>query len=453
MVTTTIPIARNAFVESIRQPIVLLLVLASGMLQVFNTWNTGFSMGLSDSGEVSGDNKLLLDVGLATIFVIGALLAGFVATAVMSREIENKTVLTVVSKPVSRSWLVFGLFLGVSGAIIAATIVMLVFLLMAIRHEVMSTAADDVDAPVLVFSLGAVGIALALAAWTNFFYGWNFSQTALLLLVPLSVVAYIGVLLIDKHWKLQAPTNDLKPQIMLACMCLGLAVLVLTAVATAASTRLGQVATILICVGVFVASLLSNFFVGKHVFNNEIIGQIREARPEDRTTDRFDEPGRTYNIVLQQAPRERIRPGDPFYYSASPNGFPMENQAAPRFTGPTDDPVNIRRDEPGIVVTQVLGTSADEFTVRQIGRDQAVAITRPPRQGDYVFLTPTRINYAALAAWGVVPNLHFFWMLDAITQNRAIPPGYVGMLALYAACHIAAFLALAVMLFEERDVG
>ena len=39
---------------------------------------------------------VLLDIGLATIFVCGMLLAAFIATAVISREIERKTVLTVV---------------------------------------------------------------------------------------------------------------------------------------------------------------------------------------------------------------------------------------------------------------------------------------------------------------------------------------------------------------------
>ena len=38
----------------------------------------------------------------------------FVATAELSREIENKTVLTVVSKPVGRTTVIMGKYLGVS---------------------------------------------------------------------------------------------------------------------------------------------------------------------------------------------------------------------------------------------------------------------------------------------------------------------------------------------------
>ncbi|MEX2079972.1 MAG: ABC transporter permease subunit, partial [Dehalococcoidia bacterium] len=140
MPVQTLTIARNAFVESIRQPIFFVLVMLGSFLQVLSTWTSAFSMGYGDSAEVSGDNKFLLDIGLGTVFVFGTLLAAFMATAVISREIERKTVLTVVSKPVPRPVVVIGKFLGVSWAILVGVTIMLVALLLGIRHGVMSTA-------------------------------------------------------------------------------------------------------------------------------------------------------------------------------------------------------------------------------------------------------------------------------------------------------------------------
>ncbi|MGQ0626673.1 MAG: hypothetical protein ACT4PL_01070, partial [Phycisphaerales bacterium] len=105
-------IARTTFLESVRQPVYGLLIALCGLFQVINTSSLGYSLGYGDSSEVSGDNKLLLDVGLATILFCGTLLAGFVATAALSREIENKTVLTVVSKPVPRPVVVIGKYIG-----------------------------------------------------------------------------------------------------------------------------------------------------------------------------------------------------------------------------------------------------------------------------------------------------------------------------------------------------
>ena len=451
MLLQLLTIAKNTFIESVRQPVMFLLVMVSGIAQLFNTWNTGFSMGQEESGKITGDNKLLLDVGLATIFVIGTLLAGFIATAVMSREIENKTVLTVVSKPVARWVVVLGKYAGVAGAIRAAVTIMVLFLLMGIRHGVLSTAADDVDAPVVLFTLVAVFASLALAGWCNFFYGWSFPQTAVGFLLPLLALAYFLVLLISPKWKVQPLDHDFNPQVLMAAASLGMAILVLAAVATAASTRLGQVMTIVVCCGVFVGALLSNHFIGRYVFNNSAIGVIGRVAAEDPERAMFNRPGDTLNIELQQPSDAAIPAKSSFYYSPTPNGFPMMSKDFEPFGGDlsnANDIIGVSA-RPAIVVTQA---DRQHLRVRNVG-GQAVLTLRPPLPGDYVFLGPTRVNAGAMAAWVAVPNLQFFWLLDAVTQNRAIPPGYVVLVFFYAIAQIGVFLSLAVVLFQKRDVG
>jgi ABC-type transport system involved in multi-copper enzyme maturation permease subunit len=451
MLLQLLTIARNTFIESVRQPVLFLLVMLSGLLQLLNTWNTGFSLGQEESGRVTGDNKLMLDYGLGTIFVLGTLLAGFIATAVMSREIENKTVLTVVSKPVSRWVLVLGKYAGVAGAILASVIVMIIFLLMALRHGVMSTAADDLDGPVLTFTLSAVFLAVGLAGWCNYFYGWSFPQTAIGLLVPFLVVAYVLVLLISPKWKLQPLFHDLNPQVLMAAVSLTFALFVLTAVATAASTRLGQVMTIVVCCAVFVGALLSNHFLGRHVFLNSAIGQISKVTADDPERANFSQPGDTLKLELVQPSNVSIPVKSTFYYAPTPNGFPMMAKDYGPFSGDLDNPNDILGSQahPTIVVTKA---DRQHLTIRNIG-STAVPVLRPPTPGDYAFLTPTKVNAPALVAWVVVPNLQFFWLLDAVTQNRPIPPAYVIMVAIYAIAQIGAFLSLAVLLFQKRDVG
>jgi len=452
MLTQLLTIARNAFVESVRQPILFILILLSGVLQVFNTWNTGYSMGQELSGELTGDNKLMFDYGLATIFLLGTIAAGFVATAVMSREIENKTVLTVVSKPVGRPVLVIGKFLGVAGAVIGASFVMLIFLLLALRHGVMSTAADELDAPVLVFSLGTVALVLIISAWCNYFFGWNFAQSVVSLLIPGMTIAFILVLLVSKTWKFQSINTDLRPQVLVASACLLLAILVLTSIATAASTRLGQVMTILVCLGVFVMALLSNHLFGRRAFENAIVGIIAAAEPVDPEQPAFRTPGTQYQIALELPPNDPLTPGTPIYYSSSPSGFPMLTPGNyTRFTGNLAELSDqIGPGKPGaVIVTQSEGSRA---TIRNIG-ERGVPVYRPPERGDYVFTTPTTTHVAPLVAWGVIPNLQSFWLLDAVSQSRPVPPRYLGMVTLYAGCLIAASLSLGVILFQRRDVG
>jgi ABC-2 type transport system permease protein len=440
-------IARNTFIEAIRQPIFFVIVGICGLLQLFNTFNTAFQMGYSDSSEVSGDNKFLFDMGLATVFICGVLLAAFIATAVVSREIENKTVLTVVSKPVSRITVILGKYLGVAGAMLLAAVPMLIFLLLSIRHGVLSNAADSLDGPVWIFTTATLAVVLGVALWCNFFYGWYFTQTAMVLLAPGMVLAYMLVLLVSKKWEWQPIITDLKPQIILACIALTQALLVLTAVATAVSTRLGQVMTIVVCGGIFLFGLLNNYLIGRHVFSNTRAGIIREVLPEHFTHERWTEPGHAYSFALQNSPNIPIRVGDNFFYSNNPSGFPLTPAYATTFTGNFD--TISAAPGGGLVVTEVDGL---KITVRRFGRDP-LRIPSEPLPGDYIFTQPTQIRPVAMVLWSVVPNMHYFWLVDAVSQNQLIPYRHLALVSGYAISQIIVFLALGVVLFQKRDVG
>ncbi|MBL8764469.1 MAG: ABC transporter permease [Phycisphaerae bacterium] len=448
----TLTIARNTFVESVRQPIYFILILVCGVLQVFTTWGTNFSLGYTDSSEVSGDNKLLLDIGLGSVFVCGTLLASFIATAVVSREIDNRTILTVVSKPVSRPTVILGKYLGVVTAILIAIALMLLFLLLAVRHGVMSKAADELDGPVIVFGIGAAFAAILIGLWCNFFYGWVFAQTASLSMLPLMTVAYLLVLLVKKDWSWQPLGADLKPQILMACGALALALVVLTAVATAASTRLGQVATICIAFGALLLGLLSNTLFGSFTFQNDTVARIRAVEALKPGMEPFRAAGDSLTVTLESAPRRSVQPGDSFYYGPNPSGFDLLVPTFPRYTGDLSDRETMLsvRSPAALVITAY---SSENRTLTVLNAGEGLAMDTPPRTGDYVFLKPTRMNVAAVVLWGVIPNFQFFWLLDAITQNQKIPAAHIVIVLLYAAAQVGAFLSLAVLLFQERETG
>lgn len=444
-----IAIARTTFVEAIRQPIYFFLIALCGVVQIFNTWGTNFSMAYETSAEVSADNQLLLDNGLGTIFGFGVLLAAFIATATISREIENKTALTVVSKPVGRAILVLGKYLGVTAAILMATATMLVFLLLCIRHGVLSTAADDPDQPVIIFSVVAGLLTIGLAAWCNYFYGWSFTQVASILVLPTFALAYIGVLAIDKRWQPQPLSADFNPYVTLACGVLALAILVLTSVAVAVSTRLGQVMTIVVCAGLFLFGLLANHLVGRGAMDNSVAAYIQSVESMDLADRSFSRPGQRYAITLDGPPNEDILPGDSFYYGENPNGFRLAVPPFAPFEGDPEGDLLGMDVEPAIVVTDVQGLTVN---IRHIG-GRPLGIRRAPEPGDAVFLRPTEYNPALLSIWVLTPNMQYFWLMDAIAQNRTIPAGYIAMVAVYSLLLIVAFLALGVALFQRRDVG
>ena len=451
MISQTLTIARNTFIEAVRQPIYFILIALSGVLTLLTTWTAAYSMDYSSSAEVSADNKLMLDINLATVFVAGMLLAAFLATAVLSKEIERKTVLTVVSKPVARPTVVIGKYIGVSAAIVIAVTTMLLFVQLAVRHQVMSTTADDLDGPVLTFGLLAVGIALAVGVWCNFFYGWSFTQTSTLVLFPLLIAAYIGVLLVSKKWTLQPIGADFKPQVALASVCLLLSQLVLASIAVAVSARLGQVMTLVILCGAFLLGLMSNYLIGRHAVVNEFFAQVDTATPELQGMTGLQQPGDRYNLTLKLEPRIRVRPGDTVFYGASPGGFGLMVMNQQRFDGDITSPsaISDRSKPPALVV---LSQNQRDLSIIRTGAAGPLVV-RPPIQGDYLFLRPTTYNWVAVAAWTVIPNIQFFWLVDAVSQNQPIPLMHVGLVALYAAMQVGVFLCLGIILFQKREVG
>lgn len=452
MITQLLAIARNTFLESVRQPIYFVLLMAGWILQAFNVLLSGYSLGYTDSSEVTGDNKLLLDMGLATVFVLATLLAAFLATAVLSREIENKTALTVIAKPVSRPLFILGKHLGVTAAIVVAVVILWVFFEMGLRHRVMTSARDTVDLPVVLFTGLALLASIGVGVWGNYFYGWVFSSSAVLTLLPTSLLAWLAVLFIGKDWGIQEiDAAVLMPQIKLAALCLLMAMPVLCAVAVAASTRLGQVMTIVVCAGAFVLGLLSNHLIGRHAFRNEQIAVIQSVEIDRDLDEDFADAGDRWRIALKQPPRKNVGPGASFYYGPTPSGVAVVPPAFKPFEGdPNQDNATFQETQRAVVVLAGDPEQANVFTIANAG---GISLARPPRAGDSVFLTPTRANPVAVAAWSIVPNLQLFWLVDAITQNHPIPARYVGLVAAYSAVQVAGLLSLAVILFQKREVG
>lgn len=451
MFSQTLTIARNTFLESVRQPIYFILTAICGLAVLFTYWTAAFSMDYSSSAEVSADNKVALDIALATVFVCATLMAAFLATAVISKEIDRKTVLTVVSKPVARPTVVVGKYLGVTGAILIAVLSMLLFVMLGVRHEVMSTAADDLDAPVITFTILAIGGSCLIGAWCNFFYGWSFTQTATLLLCPLLAIAFFAVLMIGKKWMLQPISHDFKPEVTKAAFCLLASVLVLTAIATATSARLGQVMTLMVCAGVFMLGLMSNHFIGTRAIDNTFIAQIDKAVPRLDGHAAFTQPEDVYDLTLSLEPRTSMPPGSPVYYGPYPSGYKLHVTPFVPFKGDVNNASSIadRSRPPSVAVISLAGRKLSIVHTGPAG----APVLKAPAAGDYIFAKPTAYSPVAWGIWAVIPNVQFFWLMDAVSQAAPIPFSHVGLIILYSLAQSGIFLSLAVALFQTREVG
>jgi ABC-type transport system involved in multi-copper enzyme maturation permease subunit len=76
--------------------------------------------------EVSAgtEAKMVVDVGIAAIGVLGLVVTVFVGTGLINKEIDKRTVLVLLSKPVSRSEFIIGKHIGLS-AVLAVLIALM----------------------------------------------------------------------------------------------------------------------------------------------------------------------------------------------------------------------------------------------------------------------------------------------------------------------------------------
>jgi len=117
-------IASNGFREVIRDRILYIIGLFA--LLTIAAWR------LLPEVAAGTEDKILLDFGLASATVLGVIVAIFVGTGLINKEIEKRTVLVLIPKPLSRAEFIIGKHLGLSavlGVLVAAmTVIYLVVL-------------------------------------------------------------------------------------------------------------------------------------------------------------------------------------------------------------------------------------------------------------------------------------------------------------------------------------
>ena len=73
---------------------------------------------------------------------------------------------------------------------------------------------------------------------------------------------------------------------------------------------------------------------------------------------------------------------------------------------------------------------------------------------DYLFGGPAAAGaWWAQVAYAVVPNWQQFWATDALEQGKIIPWRYVGQAAGYMGVYLVGALSVALLLFEDRELG
>lgn len=393
-------ITKNTYLQSIRQPVYGIIVLIT---------LGGIAMAPSMTGwTLDDDNKMLRDVGLSTLLIQGLFLACFVASGILDTEIDDKTVLTVAAKPISRPLFILGKYAGLFGALFTAHYLACLALLMCIRHGVLQSAAEKSDITVLLLGPGVMVILMLGVAAMNYVYGWRFLASLVALSVPALTLGGIILLVIDRDFKIAKYET---------------------------AQHIGQLPADAAVSGVLKDIVYFRPEKG-HTAHAGNVGELVRSNWKGPISDE----DREYLLGIVDDVQWRKNINYLVKESRKVVGFEII-KAAVLILGA----IGILAAVALAAATRlsIVPTFLVNFIVIAVGlaSDQMI---KPLAEAGKTW---------AKWAYPTIPNFQLFWMVDALEENRQIPLNYIGSSFGYAGLFVLAFLLLAMALFETREVG
>jgi ABC-type transport system involved in multi-copper enzyme maturation permease subunit len=198
--------------EAIRQPAFFVMAIFAGALLIVTVFVPYFTFG--------EDMKMYKDTGLTTISFFCMLLALLTASSTVADEIEGKTAITLLSKPINRRQFIVGKFLGIELGVLVLYIIL--------------------------------GTLFAAGVWYK--YSYDLRESA-------------GTPEAGKQW---AQVMQVMPGLVLGFF----EVTVLTSISVAISTRLPMLANLVVCILIFFLGHLSPVLVtlAEEGRVNELVG-------------------------------------------------------------------------------------------------------------------------------------------------------------------------------------
>jgi len=178
-----IAIGRNTFTELVRQKVFYFLLLFALLI----IGNSSFLSKFSFQEEF----QMLKDVALGAMSVFLCLLAVLTTAMLLPRDLEDRTIFTILSKPVPRYEYLLGKLLGVVILLTLSALIMgLLFLGVLLLWE-QSVLAETQR----TFSGSAQDLAAALAAVRKAAFAWELIPAMVLLLVKAILLASLTLLI------------------------------------------------------------------------------------------------------------------------------------------------------------------------------------------------------------------------------------------------------------------
>lgn len=117
----------NTFKEAVRNRILYVLLFFAGLILV-GSW-------VASTLSISNQDRVMRDLGVASINIIGLLIAVFVGIGLVYNEMDKKTIYTIISKPIARWQFILGKYLGLVLTIVLNVALMTWFFCMVLHFR------------------------------------------------------------------------------------------------------------------------------------------------------------------------------------------------------------------------------------------------------------------------------------------------------------------------------
>ena len=171
-------VALHVFRDSVRDKVLYSIVAFAVVLMAVS-----YLIGQLTAGE---DLKIIKDLGLAAMSLMGLFIAIFIGIGLIAREIDRRSIYAVLAKPVRRHELLLGKYLGLVGTLLVNLSVMALayYLVLAyiggtLSEAALKAASAPATDPRLLLAVMMIGLELALVTAVALFCS-TFSSSALL---------------------------------------------------------------------------------------------------------------------------------------------------------------------------------------------------------------------------------------------------------------------------------
>ncbi|MGH7255733.1 MAG: ABC transporter permease, partial [Nitrospirales bacterium] len=147
-------IAWNTFRETLRDKILYNLLFFALLL-------IGVSVLLGDL-SIMEQKKIVTDLGLASISVVGVIISIFVGIGLVTKEIDRRTIYTIMARPITRVQFILGKYLGLGLTLLVNITIMVVMFSATLWMDRVPITLVHFQALELIFIEWLVVTALAL---------------------------------------------------------------------------------------------------------------------------------------------------------------------------------------------------------------------------------------------------------------------------------------------------